>query len=172
MRERLIGLVITIIGGGIILLLEYCYINKENCPLQPIQEQQPLSFKISYWYRADDQGDFKHFGDGSVLHSGDHLKLIFTPTEDNIYIYIFMVDSHNNIARLFPTDDFKGAARANKNPVKKEKQYFVPAASRSFKLDENTGKETLYLIATRQADAIRTNPKSDNGRNRKEDTSD
>jgi hypothetical protein len=71
--------------------------------------------------------------------------------------YIFLIDSHKNIARLFPTDDFKGAAKANKNPVKKEKQYFVPAASRSFKLDDNTGEETLYLIATRQADAILEN---------------
>jgi len=153
MREILIGLVIAIVGGAIILFLEYCYFDKENCPFQPTPEQ-PLSFKISYLYRADGQGDFKHFRDGSVLHSGDHLKLIFTPTEDDIYIYIFMVDSHKNIARLFPTDDFKGAAKLNKNPVKKELKYFVPAASRSFKLDDNTGEETLYLIATRQADEI------------------
>ncbi|KHD05203.1 hypothetical protein PN36_13920 [Candidatus Thiomargarita nelsonii] len=57
-----------------------------------------------------------------------------------------MVDSHNNVARLFPTDDFKGAAKVNKNPVKKGGQYFVPAAFRSFKLDDNTGEETLYLL--------------------------
>ncbi|OAD23804.1 conserved hypothetical protein, secreted [Candidatus Thiomargarita nelsonii] len=119
---------------------------------------QLLSFKIGYLYRAGGQGDFKHFRDGSVLHSGDHLKLIFTPTEDNIYIYIFMVDSHNNVARLFPTDKFKGAAKANKNPVKKSVKYFVPAKSKSFQLDNNTGEESIYLIATRQPDEVLEKP--------------
>jgi len=119
---------------------------------------QLLSFKISYLYRADGQGDFKHFRDGSVLHSGDHLKLTFTPTADNVYVYIFMVDSHNNVARLFPTDKFKGAAKANKNPVKKGVKYFVPAKSKSFQLDKNTGEESIYLIATRKPDEVLEKP--------------
>ncbi|OAD20376.1 hypothetical protein THIOM_003928, partial [Candidatus Thiomargarita nelsonii] len=76
------------------------------------------------------------------------------PTQDNVFVYIFMVDSHNNVARLFPTDDFKGAAKLNKNPVKKGVEYFVPAAFRSFKLDDNIGEESLYLIAIRQPDDV------------------
>jgi hypothetical protein len=126
--------------------------------LTSYQSTQRLSFKIGYLYRENGQGDFKHFGDGSVLHSGDHLKLTFTPTANNVYVYIFMVDSHNNVARLFPTDKFKGAAKANKNPVKKGVKYFVPAQSKSFQLDNNTGEESIYLIATRQPDEVLEKP--------------
>ena len=110
-----------------------------------------LRFKINYLYR--DGGNFRSFGEGSVLHSGDSLKLLFKPTE-TAYVYIFIVDSHGNIGRLFPTDDFKGASQANRNPVQKGMQYFVPAARKSFRLDQNTGKESIYFIATREADEV------------------
>ncbi|RKZ88355.1 MAG: hypothetical protein DRR19_12620 [Candidatus Parabeggiatoa sp. nov. 1] len=33
-------------------------------------------------------------------------------------------------------------------------QYFVPARHKSFRLDKNRGKETLYFVATRQPDAM------------------
>ncbi len=121
---------------------------------QQTQPANPLSFKISYLYRAGGRGAFQHFRDGSRLQSGDSLKLLFTPTQDTVYVYIFMVDSDNNLARLFPTDDFIGAATNNKNPVKKGVEYFVPAADKSFKLDNNTGEETIYFISTRQPDDV------------------
>jgi hypothetical protein len=112
-----------------------------------------VGFKIGYWYRTGRTGKFSAFGDGSVLHSGDQIKLMFEPTEES-YVYIFMTDSHNNIARLFPPTAFRGAAVANQNPVQKGVQYFVPARHKSFRLDKNQGKETLYFVATRQPDAV------------------
>jgi len=113
----------------------------------------PLRFKINYLYREGGQGDFRSFGEGSVLHSGDSLKLLFKPTEA-AYVYIFMVDAHGNIGRLFPTGNFKGASQLNRNPVQKGMQYFVPAPQKSFRLDRNTGEESIYFIATRQADEV------------------
>lgn len=114
---------------------------------------EPLSFKINYLYQKRGQGDFYPFGEGSVLHSGDSLKLLFKPTE-RLYVYIFRVDSLGNISRLFPRDDFKERPEANRNPVQKGVQYFVPATHNSFRLNRNTGQESLYFIATRQADAL------------------
>jgi hypothetical protein len=120
------SIIIALFVGIALLYIEYCYFDTENCPVhaatltdtqasvdcpktrgvndelvddcQPIT---PLPFKINYLYRPQGQGDFYPFGDGSVLHSGDSLKLLFTPTED-AYVYIFMVDSHGQIARLLP----------------------------------------------------------------------
>ncbi len=112
---------------------------------------EPLAFKINYLYR--NRGDFQSFGEGSVLHSGDALKLLFKPTEA-VYVYIFRVDSQGNVKRLFPTADFRGASSANRNPVQKGVQYFVPGDHKSFRLDRNMGEESLYFIATRQADAV------------------
>ena len=123
---------------------------------QLVEDCEPrasLRFKINYLYRHQGQGDFYTFGEGSVLHSGDSLKLLFKPTEE-AYVSIFMVDSHGNIARLFPTADFRGASQANRNPVQKNREYFVPAPHKSFRLDHNTGEESLYFIATRKPDAV------------------
>ncbi len=183
MRVILIGLFIGIVSSVIGLFVEYCVFQK-SCPfpltitigtvqaadctkkrsvmdtlIEDCNNEVPkaISLKINYLYRYGGTGAFKPFGNGSVLHSGDSIKLIFTPSEDDVYIYIFMTDSHNNVARLFPTDDFKGAASSNKNPIKKGQQYFIPSASKSFQLDNNIGEESIYLIATRQADAVLEN---------------
>ena len=171
MLKIIAALVITLVGGTGLLYIEYCWFDTNNCPFQDsdcsktrLVDQQlvdddcqpminPLRFKINYLYREGGQGDFRSFGEGSVLHSGDSLKLLFKPTE-MAYVYIFMIDSHGNIGRLFPTGNFKGASQLNRNPVQKGMQYFVPAPQKSFRLDRNTGEESIYFIATRQADEV------------------
>jgi len=92
----------------------------------------PLNFKINYVYRPNGKGDFKDFGKGDVLNSGDHYKLMFEPS-DNGYVYIFQIDSSNQIFRLFPTVDFKDSDPKNINSVTKGQKYFVPAKHWSFK---------------------------------------
>ena len=113
----------------------------------------PADFKISYVYRAGGEGDFKAFNNDSMLRSGDHYKLMFEPT-DNSYVYIFQIDSAHKIFRLFPTGDFKDAAKANKNPAQKGLKYFVPAEHKSFQLDQQLGKETIYFVVTRKPDVM------------------
>lgn len=120
-------------------------------PKKTTSTLSPLDFKINYVYRPGDKGDFKDFSKGSTLHSGDHYKLMFEPS-DNGYVYIFQIDSSNKIFRLFPTVDFKNADSNNVNPVSKGQKYFVPAEQLSFKLDKTTGKETIYFVVTRQPD--------------------
>ena len=175
MLKILISTFIAIFIAFIGLIIEHCFFTKENCPIPFVKASEagtvektrlieediiddkqptPLSFKISALYRANGKGTFQHFQEGAVLHSGDHIKLIFTPTKDNIYVYIFMTDSHGGIARLFPSNKFRGAAQANKNPIKKGQNYFVPAATKSFKLDNTIGAETIYFIVTRHADEM------------------
>ncbi len=111
-----------------------------------------MDFKINYLYRANGIGEFKPFRNGSVLHSGDHYKLIFEPSI-NGYVYIFQIDSAHKIVRLFPTDNFFQASAENRNPVVKGQRYFVPAPHKSFKLDRQVGEETIYLVITPTPDA-------------------
>jgi hypothetical protein len=115
------------------------------------QKSNTPDFKINYVYRVAGKGEPQSFSDGSELCSGDSYKLIFEPSE-NSYVYIFQIDSANKIFRLFPTVDFKGAAKANKNPVQKGVKYFVPAEKKSFKLDQQVGKETIYFVVTQKPD--------------------
>jgi len=109
-------------------------------------------FEINYLYRASGNGEFKPFSNGSILHSGDHYKLIFEPII-NGYVYIFQIDSAHKIVRLFPPDDFIFAATENRNPVVKGQRYFIPARNKSFKLNQQVGEESIYLVITPTPDA-------------------
>ena len=110
-----------------------------------------LVFKINYLYRPGGQGEFRNLTKGSVLRSGDHYKIIFTPTED-CYVYIFQVDSANKIYRLFPMESFGGVMVDNFNPVDAGKTYYIPAESKSFVLDLQTGTEKIYFLGSYQRD--------------------
>ncbi|GAK61267.1 secreted protein [Candidatus Vecturithrix granuli] len=115
------------------------------------EQREYLWFSISYVYRAGGQGNFGPLREGSVLHSGDHYKFIFTPTED-CYIYIFQIDSAQKIYQLFPMERFGEVVVNNFNPVQAGATYYLPAESKSFMLDEQTGTETIYFLASRQRD--------------------
>ncbi len=110
-----------------------------------------LLFKINYVYRSGGKGEFRNLTDGSVLRSGDHYKIIFTPTED-CYVYIFQVDSANQIYSLFPMESFGGVTVNKFNPVYAGGTYYLPAEGKSFVLDQQTGTEKFYFLASRQRD--------------------
>lgn len=115
----------------------------------PQNGQKPLNFKINYVYRPGGQGPLKSLAEGSVLNSGDHYKIQFTPAEDS-YVYIFQVDSSKAIYRLFPMTSFSGVKVDNLNPVQAGVTYHLPAKDKSFKLDNNIGSESIIFLAFRQ----------------------
>jgi hypothetical protein len=110
-----------------------------------------LFFNINYLYRSQGAGPFQTLEEGSVLRSGDHYKIIFTPNQD-CYVYIFQVDSANMVYSLFPMEQF-GALRLNHvNPARAGQTYYLPAEGQSFVLDEQTGVERLYFLAAFEPD--------------------
>ncbi|MEN8220922.1 MAG: DUF4384 domain-containing protein [Pseudomonadota bacterium] len=113
----------------------------------------PLDFKINYVYRSDGKGNFKPLTSGSTLRSGDHYKIIFTPVED-CHVSIFQVDSANMLYRLFPMKKFGKLILNNNNPVQAGKTYYIPTKNSSFVLDEQTGTETIFFVASRQNDVV------------------
>lgn len=122
----------------------------------PSSTKTGLDFSIRYVYRRGQQGQFKPLNDGDVLLSGDFYKIIVTPKQDS-YLYIFQLDSANKLYRLFPMDSFQGVQLGNLNPLKANKTYYLPAKNKSFKLDEETGTEKLYLLVSAQADVVLEN---------------
>ena len=105
-------------------------------------EPKLFSMDVNYVYRASGQGDLLPIKQKSVLHSGDYYKVIFTPN-DQIYIYIFQVDTLNNIYQLFPLGDFN-------NPVKAGKTYTIPSETTAFSLDDNIGNEYIYFVISKK----------------------
>ncbi len=110
-----------------------------------------LNFQVSYRYWSENQGMFESFSDGAVLHSDDRYIIQFTPSEDS-YVYIFQIDSNQGVYQLFPMESFKGKTLNNRNPVRAGVTYLLPARNNSFVLDNQTGREIIYFMASRQPD--------------------
>jgi hypothetical protein len=110
-----------------------------------------LLFAIYYLSRAGGSGEIQLVTNESVLHSGDHLKIVFTPFED-CCVYIVYIDSTNSVLSLFPMQSFGGVTVDNLNPVQGGKIYYLPAPKKAFVLGCKTGAETIYFLASRQRD--------------------
>lgn len=80
--------------------------------------------------------------DGAVLHSHDYLKITFRTNED-CYVYVLLLDSRGKASKLFP---HRGIPLGNR--VQGGRDYEIPSEEQWFWLDEQTGTETLYLLAS------------------------
>lgn len=79
----------------------------------------------------------------STLKTGDQFKMMVQPKRD-CYIYIVYHGSNGEIQMLFPSDygQFSKIDKINN-------RYYIPQGDLWFALDENTGQETFYLLASK-----------------------
>jgi hypothetical protein len=75
-----------------------------------------------------------------VLHSGDQIKFFLQPRSD-CYIYLFYLSAQGELVRLFPADTIETA-------LLPDSQHTVPGNDQWFRLDDQTGPETFYLLAS------------------------
>ena len=83
--------------------------------------------------------------DGDKLWSGNMFKVEFK-LKNEAYVYVLSLDSLGNLAMLYPDRDSKVSTKFKPNEV-----YIIPMKDKWFRLDDNTGKETVYLISTLKA---------------------
>ncbi|NQU15797.1 MAG: DUF4384 domain-containing protein [Desulfobacteraceae bacterium] len=83
--------------------------------------------------------------DGGILESGDMFRVEFK-LKNEAYVYVLSLDSLGNLAKLFPDRDGKIGAKFKPN-----EPHTIPVKDRWFRLDDNTGQETVYLIASPKA---------------------
>jgi serine/threonine protein kinase len=83
-------------------------------------------------------------GNMQAIASGGGFQLKFTP-DDDCYLYIYQMDSHNKLDRLFPNPK----AHSLGGYVQADNNYIVPSAGDYFVLDSNVGQETIYFVASR-----------------------
>lgn len=80
--------------------------------------------------------------DGGLLHSGDMFRIKFQLQEE-AYVYLLGLDSLGNLTRLFPEKDTDVPGK-----IKAHEVHIVPEVDGWFRLDDNTGQETVYLLAS------------------------
>jgi len=80
--------------------------------------------------------------EGASLQSGDGLKIRFQ-TDKDAYVYVLLLDSRGKGSVLFPSEEI-----ATSNEVQAGKSYLIPPEDLWFYLDEHTGIETIYVLAS------------------------
>jgi hypothetical protein len=80
--------------------------------------------------------------EGSALKSNDNLQIHVKPSRD-CYVYGIIYDSQGIVDLLFPSQ----MAGVN-NHAKGGTTYTIPKNNQWFFLDENTGTETIYIVAS------------------------
>ena len=111
----------------------------------------PLALQADFVYRTQGRGPLKPIKSNAELRSGDYYKVRLRANRD-CFIYIFQADSSGQFFQLFPMKSFGGVVVNNFNPVRKGKAYIIPAQDKSFVLDQKTGAERVYLVASEQRD--------------------
>jgi hypothetical protein len=87
--------------------------------------------------------------DGDMLISGNVYRLYFRANQD-CYAYLVRLDSAGMLTPIFPKSQWTSDA----NPVKANRDYFVPARNSWLTLDGAKGIEHIFLVAS-------TEPKTD-----------
>ena len=112
--------------------------------LPPEKKEEPLSLEAALVYVGAD-GKLRAVREGAAMTSKDNYALYLKPAQD-CWIYIYQADSAGNTLRLFPNVDFKTAV----NPMYAGREFWAPNDGDYYFLDENTGKETIYVVASRK----------------------
>ncbi|MDR3570521.1 MAG: DUF4384 domain-containing protein [Syntrophobacteraceae bacterium] len=81
---------------------------------------------------------------GMALSSGDKLKMMIR-MKNKCFVYLIHKDSQGNFTMLFPY-----SPQQADSAYRRDRNYFVPEGEAWFELDNRTGKETFYLIASDQ----------------------
>jgi hypothetical protein len=77
------------------------------------------------------------------LSSKDNYRILFQLRQE-LYIYIYQLDSSNMLIRLFPYDELS----PGKNPVQKGELFYLPAAPNWLFSKKRRGEEKIYVIAS------------------------
>jgi hypothetical protein len=78
----------------------------------------------------------------TVLKTGDEIKMLVKPTKD-CYVYLVYLDSQGELNLLFPY-----SIRQLQTDYIIGKPYYIPKGRTWMTMDQNTGKEIFFLVAS------------------------
>lgn len=125
----------------------------EDYPVSRSVPAERIEFEVAIFAQRREAGgavSLQPVADGDVLRrgesgpdSGDKVKFFFR-TNCECFVYIINVDATAWITQVFPP---RGAPQA---PVTEGSENLVPEGTRWWGLDEYTGVETIYFVASRE----------------------
>lgn len=127
-------------GGLLLALLVVAW----PAVVRSADEKDLIKFRWAFGALKQDGSELKlePIGTNTALKTGDQLKMMVERQTD-CFVYVIHHSSQNQIRLLFPysltqlTDDYL-----------REKRYYIPQSDRWFELDQHSGPETFYLLAS------------------------
>jgi hypothetical protein len=111
-----------------------------------IQNEKDVQLSLDVLlYHEDDDGKMKPLTEGAILRSGGGFAVYARPSDES-YVYLFEIDGLDRTFRLFPNPAFG----TGENPLAGGKAAWIPNERGLLILDNTTGKERLYLFASRE----------------------
>jgi len=104
-------------------------------------DESKIILETGFLLKMKESGKLEVLKEDSRLRSKSDGYAIFVRPHQDCYVYVFQKDASNKISSLFPADK-------NQAGVQKGKDYWIPSFGKLLTLDETTGEETLYLIAS------------------------
>ena len=112
-----------------------------------IQKEKDVQLSLDVLlYQEDDDGKLKPLVDGAILSSGGGFAIYARPSDES-YLYLYEIDEREDAFRLFPNPAFGTGG----NPLAPGKPAWIPNGRGFLTLDNTTGKERLYLFASRES---------------------
>ena len=97
------------------------------------------------FYCEDEKGKMQAMDENAVLASGYGYSIYINPS-DICYLYVYQIDALGKSFRLFPNNKFETA----ENPIEPSVGMWLPNERKLYSLDETTGKEFVYVFASRE----------------------
>ena len=107
-----------------------------------------LEFAGIYQDPDDPSGAVRTLEPGSVLKSGWYYA-VAVKVSRTAHVYVYQLDSMGKVSRLFPRPSFPELV----NPVEPGKWVWSPPAGYRSRLDDNTGREVIFVVAASRPEA-------------------
>ncbi len=105
-----------------------------------------IKFRWAFGAIRQSETDLKleTIGSNSVLKTGDQLKMM-VELESAGFVYVVHHSAQDEIKLLFPY-----SLKQLATDYQQHRKYYIPEGDRWFELDQHTGRETFYLLASEQ----------------------
>jgi hypothetical protein len=137
-KARLFGTVVAV--ALLLLVTSLRAISGAHAQTQNVH----FRWAVGAWTGPPSARSFASLTADAALHAGDELQLFVSPVV-KCHVYVLLHDSRGDVTMLFPKSlsQFDTGYRAGG-------AYYVPSESSRLRLDDQTGTETLHILASAQ----------------------
>lgn len=110
--------------------------------------EKKLGFSVSYSKYDPDTKKISELQENDHLEKDDRYKITIKSNKD-VYVYVYQIDSEGKLFNLL-----KLAGKHHEHfPLKSGEKLFLPSKDASYRLDDAKGVESIFVVATEEADS-------------------